>query len=312
MLSRIAESLFWIGRYIERSEGTARMVDVHLQGLLQDPWADEDNACRTLLGVLGAEVPDEVLGREILISRLVTSRTEPSSIAFILGAARENARRAREIISAEFWEALNTTNARMPHTLTEDKVHPLFGWVRQRAILAVGIADMSMRHDSGWHFLALGRAMEQADMTARLLASRRWGSPDGDGQGPSWVSMLRACGGYEAFLRSCRGVISEQAAATFLVRDRHFTGSVLFSLNDALAALQALDPDRGDGFTPGGASAELGKIRSELIYVSDEELAAKLPSWMRYVQSSVVAAADATRHRYFASYEQPSWTGSAS
>ncbi len=315
MLSRIAESLFWIGRYIERSEGTARMVDVHMQTLLQDPWADEEQACRLLLGVLGAQAPaaDRPLSREDLITTLVASRTEPSSIAFSLAAARENARRAREIISAEFWEVLNTTNARMPEVITQDKVHSFFEWVRQRAILAVGIADVSMRHDLGWHFLALGRNIEQADMTARLLASRRWGAPEGDpGEGPSWVNLLRACGGYEAFLRSCRGVISEQAAANFLVRDKHFSRSILHSLDEALACLAALDPDRGDAVIPGGATAELGRIRSELLYVDPSQLRTDMPEWMRRVQASLMAAADATRDRYFASYAQPSWIGSTS
>ena len=103
MLSRIAESLFWIGRYIERSDGTARILDVHLQLLLEDPWIEEDVACRSLLSVMGAEMPpeDSALSRADVLAILAVDRTQPASIAYSLNAARENARRAREVISTE-------------------------------------------------------------------------------------------------------------------------------------------------------------------------------------------------------------------
>ena len=127
MLSRIAESLFWIGRYIERSDGTARILDVHLQLLLEDPWIEEDLACRSLLSVMGTEVPDDQsLTRQDVLGILAVDRNEPASIAFSLNAARENARRAREIVSTELWECLNTTRARMPRRVASDKVHEFF------------------------------------------------------------------------------------------------------------------------------------------------------------------------------------------
>ena len=148
MLSRIAESLFWIGRYIERSDGTARILDVHLQLLLEDPWIEEDLACRSLLSVMGSAVPeDQVLTRADILSILAVDRSEPASIAYSLGAARENARRAREIVSTELWECLNTTRARMPRKVSGDKVHEFFGWVRERSALAVGIIESATSRD---------------------------------------------------------------------------------------------------------------------------------------------------------------------
>ena len=91
MLSRIAESLFWIGRYIERSDGTARILDVHLQLLLEDPWIEEDLACRSLLSVMGSEAPDDrELTRADILQILAVDRSEPASIAFSLGAARDD------------------------------------------------------------------------------------------------------------------------------------------------------------------------------------------------------------------------------
>src|SRR3546814_7663003 len=95
MLSRIAESLFWIGRYIERSDGTARILDIHLQMLLEDPWIDEDTACRSLLSVMGSLPPEgvEKVRRGDVLQRLAVDRMNPASIAYSLTASRENARR---------------------------------------------------------------------------------------------------------------------------------------------------------------------------------------------------------------------------
>ena len=87
-------------------------------------------------------------------------------------SARENARRAREIVSTELWETLNTTNSRMPRRLNNEKVHEFFQWVRERSALAVGITDLSTSRDETWQFLTLGRSIERTDMTARLLATR--------------------------------------------------------------------------------------------------------------------------------------------
>ena len=125
----------------------------------------------------------------------------PASIAYALTAARENARRAREIVSTELWETLNTTNARMPRRLQIDKVHEFFQWVRERAALAVGIVDSSTSRDEAWQFFTLGRSIERADMTARLLATRSLT----EASGPSWTTILRSCGAYEAYLRTYRG-----------------------------------------------------------------------------------------------------------
>ena len=127
VLSRIAESLFWIGRYIERADGTARILDVHLQLLLEDPWIDEDVACRSLLSVMGATAARRT-GRPQRRARPARRRPrQPGSIADSLAAARENARRAREIVSTEMWEALNTTWTAMPRRRRQaTSVHEFF------------------------------------------------------------------------------------------------------------------------------------------------------------------------------------------
>ncbi|HWV48832.1 MAG TPA: alpha-E domain-containing protein, partial [Microbacterium sp.] len=190
MLSRIAEALFWIGRYVERGDGTARILDVHLQLLLEDPWVDEDTACRALLSVMGTTVDsDRMLGRDDVVRMLALDREHAASIAHSVAAARENARRAREIISTDLWETLNETNARMPRRVASDRTHPFFRWVRDRSALAFGVVDSSTSRDEAWHFFSLGRAIERADMTARLLATRSLT----EAGGPSWTTLLRSC-----------------------------------------------------------------------------------------------------------------------
>ena len=227
MLSRIAESLFWIGRYVERSDGTARILDVHLQLLLEDPWVEENLACRSLLSVMGTEVPDAAeITRADVLALLAVDRNQPASIAYSLNAARENARRAREVVSTELWEVLNTTRARMPRKVASDKVHEFFAWVRERSALAVGIVESATSRDEAWSFFTLGRSIERADMTARLLATRSLT----EASGPSWTTILRSVGAYEAYLRTYRGVPSARNAAEFLLLDRLFPRSILFSV----------------------------------------------------------------------------------
>jgi uncharacterized alpha-E superfamily protein len=306
MLSRIAESLFWIGRYIERSDGTARILDVHLQLLLEDPWIEEDTACRALLSVMGSEAPkDQVLTRQDILSILAVDRSEPASIAYSLGAARENARRAREIVSTELWECLNTTRARMPRKVSSEKVHEFFGWVRERSALAVGIIESATSRDEAWQFFTLGRSIERADMTARLLSTRSLT----EASGPSWTTILRSCGAYESYLRTYRGVPSARNAAEFLLLDRLFPRSILFSVSRAEACMREIEPRADRVGVSDQAQRLLGQIRSELEFRPIADVIDDLPRHMDNVQLATSAASEAIRQRYFPTNAAPSWSG---
>ena len=237
---------------------------MHLQLLLEDPWIDEDTACRSLLSVMGSAPPQGVehVRREDVLARLAVDRMNPASIAYALTAARENARRAREIVSSELWETLNTTNARMPRRLQTDKVHEFFQWVRERAALAVGIVDSSTSRDEAWQFFTLGRSIERADMTARLLATRSLT----EASGPSWTTILRSCGAYEAYLRTYRGMPSARNAAEFLLLDRLFPRSIIYSIQRAEECMSAIDPraDRVGHSNTGAAGARADPQRSRV------------------------------------------------
>ncbi|MHA7984553.1 alpha-E domain-containing protein [Rathayibacter sp. CAU 1779] len=313
MLSRIAESLFWIGRYLERADGTARILDAHLQLLLEDPWAQEDDACRSLLAVMGvgADSVDTDLasvGRNDVLQLLAVDRKQSASIAFSLWSARENARRAREIVSAELWECLNTTAAGAPRRVTPDKVHTYFHWVRDRVALAVGINESLMGRDEAWHFYRLGRNLERADMTARLLATRSLTQVTG----VSWTTILRSCSAYEAYLRTYRGVASARNAAEFLLLDRLFPRSIMYSVSHALSAARDLEPSTARVGVPDKAAALLGQVISSLEYRSIGEIVDDLPSNMATVQRATSATSEAIRARYFPINALPEWVGERS
>jgi uncharacterized alpha-E superfamily protein len=309
MLSRIAESLFWIGRYIERADGTARILDVYLQLLLEDVAVDEDTACRALLGVMGHDAPPErKLTRVDVVNSLATDRTQPASIAYSVNAARENARRAREIISTELWEVLNATYANMPRRVNPEQVHQMFGWVRERAALAGGMADSTASRDDAWSFFTLGRFIERADMVARLLATRALT----EASGPSWTTILRSVGAYEAYLRTYRGVPSSTNAAEFLLLDRLFPRSILFSVRGAEQCLLDIEPRQDRVGYVDIAQRMLGQIRAELEFRPIQEIIEDLPVVMDKVQTTTTQVSHAVRERYFPTHNMPAWTREAS
>jgi uncharacterized alpha-E superfamily protein len=311
MLSRIAESLFWIGRYVERADGTSRLLDVHLQLLLEDPWVEEDMACRSLLKVIGSNAELEgPITRDVLLNVLSTDRGEPASIASSLNNARENARRVREIVSTELWECLNTTRSRMPRKVALERAHDFFGWVRERTALAVGIVESSTSRDEAWTFFTLGRSLERVDMTARLLAT----SELTEASGPSWTTILRSCGAYEAYLRTYRGVPSATNAAEFLLLDRIFPRSVIFAISRAENCLRDLAPTTsrvGVGVTD-AALRELGILRNNLEYRSAPDILANLTAEMTSLQDAVNEVSELIRERYFPTNALPTWIGEVS
>ncbi|MCU1483097.1 MAG: hypothetical protein JWQ19_3883, partial [Subtercola sp.] len=271
------------------------------------PWIEENLACRSLLAVMGSEIPpdEKELTRADVLDILAVDRTQPASIAYSLGAARENARRAREIVSTELWECLNTTRARMPRRVPVEKTHEFFAWVRERSALAVGIQESAASRDEAWHFFTLGRSLERADMTARLLATRSLT----EASGPSWTTILRSCGAYESYLRTYRGVPSARNAAEFLLLDRLFPRSILYSVTRAEQSLRDIEPRNTRLSVTDQAQRLLGQIRSQLEYRPIMDILHDLPHQMDLVQEATSEASEAIRQRYFPTNTAPSWVG---
>jgi uncharacterized alpha-E superfamily protein len=309
VLSRIAESMFWIGRYVERAEDTARILEVQTQMMVEDPTVDIDSACRRLLSVMGTEIPQGRLTLESALYRLAFDTDEGTSITSALEGARESARRARETLSTDMWEVINSTyrtlaSGRFRAMRTQDA----FRWVRERAAVINGTADATMSRDEGWQFLVLGRSIERADMTARLVAT----SALSPGPNSAWPTTLRACGAYQSFLRAYRGMETDREAAEYLLLDRLFPRSVVHALTRAEQCLVNLEATGGQrvGFQD-EAQRLLGRARAELEYRSIGDIVTDLPNEMERLQRTCAAASDAVTHRYFAHAVAMSWQGGA-
>ncbi len=305
MLSRIAESMFWIGRYVERAEDTARILDVQTSLLLEDATIDVDETCHGLLSIMGVEDAPEHVDLAYVLSTLAYDLASPVSIAAAISAARESARRARETLSVPLWEVINTTYRDIASGQFGARRTPhVFQWVRERAALINGTADATMTRDEGWQFLMLGRCVERADMTSRLVATASLTSASAQ-----WTSTLRACGAYEAFLRTYRGQETERAAAEFLLLDRLFPRSVVFSLNRAELCLDNLEASGQRAGFQNDAQRLLGRTRAELEYRSLADVVADLPNEMERLQRTCALATEAVTRRFFAGAEALAWHG---
>lgn len=295
MLSRVAEGLYWTGRYVERAEDTSRLLDVQLQALLEDPWGDEELACRDLLRTMGIDdvpSPVDVTGTT---HRLTFARADTSSIAGAWAAARDNARGVREILSSEVWECLNGTYHELSsHERTSARLGPgrFLQLVRERAATVGGLVDGTMPRDDAWHFLVLGRSIERVDMTARLL----WVALHG--RRMSWIGLLKCCSAYEAYLRTYRVAPEPSRVLEFLLLDRLFPRSVFAALVQAERCLEALDPTDGRVGVQDEARRQLGRVRTDLEFYPSAELGSNLGAVLTGLQASCadVGASLAAKH----------------
>jgi uncharacterized alpha-E superfamily protein len=305
MLSRIAESLFWIGRYVERADDTARLLDAFVHRALEDPWADEDSACRTLLAILGVD-PEKVggpLDSMVAMRLLAFDDSNPTSIAGALAHARDNARGARETLSSELWECLNVTWQQLPHQRREaERLGPYtyLRFVRERCAMLSGLADATLSRDDGWRFLVLGRSLERADMTARLLTVRL---QSGEGA-PEWSTLLTACGAHESFLRTHGASIEPARVAEFLLLDRQFPRSVVHALQAAEDRLMELAAARERSGTAEEGLRAIGGVRTTLEYADTTTLLEELPGHVHRVEAACGVASQAIAKRYF-TYSAP-------
>ena len=259
MLSRVAEALFWVGRYVERAEDTARLLDVHFHEVLEDPGVDEAHACAVLLSVMGvpADTAGEHRDSRAVLELLGYAEGSSSSIVGALSAAWQNARSAREALSADIWECLNSTHNSLQTRVAAARDFgpaPFFSYVRERAANVAGYVEASMSRDTSYDALVLGRSLERVDMTARMLAARIGSERAGE----DWTSTLRACSAHDAYLRTYQQGVDEPRVVEFLLVDRLFPRSVFYALRTGERALARLDPASGrSGWTnpPTGRSA---------------------------------------------------------
>jgi uncharacterized alpha-E superfamily protein len=303
LLSRIAETIYWTGRYVERADDTARLIDVYIHRMLGETGADSDAACRALFGILGVPVGhDEELDVDVVLFHLVFESQSPSAIAGSMLGARAGARGIREVISSEMWECLNVTAHALPgQKRAAERLgpHVYLRYIRERSALFFGLADSTMSHDDAWRFLVLGRSLERADMTARLLLARM-SAPDDLG----WPVLLRACGAHESFIRTHGWAAEPSSVAEFLLLDRLFPRSVVHALAVAEECLAALSPGPTRAGLDDPARRPVGRLRNRLEYADPKQLTGQLPELLSTLQETCVQASEAIAMRYF-QYQTP-------
>lgn len=282
MLSRVAASIYWLNRYVERAENVARFVDVNLNLLLDAP-PDMEQQWEPLVRTSGdqaifKERYSEATAENIL--RFLTfDREYPNSIISCLRSARENARSVREVISSEMWEQVNSFYLMVNEAADVGRLselHRFFPEVKMASHLFAGVMEATMAHTEGWHFGHLGRLLERADKTARILDVKYYillpsvtdvGSPLDDVQ---WIALLKSASAYEMY-RKRQYRITPQGVTEFLILNREFPRSIQFCLIEAERSLHCIS-GTPTGTWRTGSDRALGRLRSELDYLTIEEI----------------------------------------
>ncbi len=283
MLSRVADSIYWMTRYVERAENVARFVDVNLSLMLDAP-AGQDQQWEPLVNTTGdheefAKRHSEATQQNV-IHFLTFDAENPNSILSCLRAARENGRTVREIISSEMWLQLNKfyllVKAAAADAHGDDLPVALFEEIKMASHLFAGITNATMTHGEAWHFGRLGRMLERADKTSRILDVKYYillrsladiGTPFDDIQ---WAAVLRSASAFEMY-RKRSGRIAPKGVVEFLLLDRDFPRAVHYCLLGANDSLHAISG------TPHGTFCNspeklLGLLCSELSYAGVDDI----------------------------------------
>ena len=277
MLSRVADNLYWMSRYLERAEHTARVMGVQLNLMLeQDPRTSSRRWLRTL-GALGNSTPVAANQDPFAPAQIYALRQITGGIA----SARENARQVREQISSEMWEHLN----RLFHEVK--RIESAGFWTRQpldfvstileSSHLFQGVTDSTMNHGEGWQFIQVGRYLERAMETAMLLDayhddlwSKRSRGPLGN-EYLEWMGLLRSATAFEAYCKVYTADLTPERILEFLLLNAEFPHSLRFSVESMQGALRAVQ-ERSGGARAEALTRLAGRMQATLAYVSVDEI----------------------------------------
>lgn len=310
MLSRVANSIYWMGRYIERAENVARFIQVN-QHLMLDLPLDELSQWQPLVITTGdieqfRERYDQPTAENV-ITFLSFDANNPNSIISSVTEARENARTVRDAISSEMWEQINQMYmmVRAASASPPDSLHTFYTNFKMASHLFVGLMETTMSHNEAWHFARLGRLCECADKTARILDVKYFiilpevdyvGTPY---DGMLWSALLKSASGFEMYRKRYHHVTPNQVAA-FLILDREFPRSMYACLVRAERSLHAITGTPMDTFA-NRAERQLGKLRSEMSYTQiGEVIASGLHEYLDNFQLRLNDVGDAVYETFFA------------
>lgn len=280
MLSRIADSLFWIGRYMERADNTARILDVNYHMLLEQPPNTYKLRWDPLIAVTGERIrfyqKHEEASAQTAFDFLGFSEENPNSIRLCIVNARENARAIRDRISREMWEDINSLYHRVVRMREMDEDLTRFcDAVKRGGHRFHGVCDATLARDEGWHFVQAGCVLERAEMTARILDVHYHQLLEGpavlnESRNHLWMAVLKSVAAFE-FYKRLYGQIEPMKVAELLLLDPRHPRSVRFNLSALQSSLYAIS-----GSVPGTYANEAerltGKVNERLTYDSIEEI----------------------------------------
>jgi uncharacterized alpha-E superfamily protein len=284
MLSRVADSLYWMSRYLERTENTVRQLDVTLSLMLDAGGVDLDARWQRMIAALGKPAGMDWNGSiEAMAQKLVFDSVSPASVIYCLSGARENARQVREEISSEMWQRLNRLYHHMhtPHAQSQFATNSgdLLASVTDGIYLFKGTTDTSMIHGQGWQFIRLGRYLERAYATATLLEVYQpylFQHPASESGGHLYlelVGLLRCCTSFEAYCQVYTADLSPDRILEFLLLNREFPHAIHYCVAGTRQALEAIQLSGGRR-PPEELKAGIGKLSALLGYTSIGEILA--------------------------------------
>jgi uncharacterized alpha-E superfamily protein len=284
MLSRIADSLFWLARYIGRAEDTARILDVTFHTLLEQAPQPHGVRWEPILSMAGEETLFRQLYTEPtahnVFEFLAFNPDNPSSIMQCITKARENARTIRDRISREMWEDLNSLYLTLgrfdPHEETAAGPHRFCGRVIFGSHRFHGVSDATLPHDEGWDFLRVGWALERAEMTARLVDVQyrnllALSSGDTTPDSHQWMAVLKSVGAYEAYHRQYHSPIEPARVAEMLILNSQHPRSIRFCVTEMQTSLRAIS-NTAPGSYANEAERLTGKVLERLRYSRIDEI----------------------------------------
>jgi uncharacterized alpha-E superfamily protein len=283
MLSRAAETLYWMARYIERAEDITRLLAVNFDALLDIQPEDARAGWLPLITITGDQslytnAYGDVNPRSI-IEFLLWHPDNPNAVTACINRARENARTVREQISSEMWEHINRLYflvRDINRTAVLNSPSEFFNQIRNGSQAFQGITNATLTHADSYQFMELGFHLERADKTARILDAKYLYvsslAMDSAETYPQLIALLRSCSAFEPFRRTAKGELNLERVVDYLLLDRSFPRAVLFCINRSLQAIDKLGSDNALTLKSEHPRRTLGRLSADLEYLDIHEL----------------------------------------
>jgi uncharacterized alpha-E superfamily protein len=304
MLSRVADSLYWLSRYLERAEHTARLTSVYFDLILDQSSQMQQERYHLLLHNLKMPFdPDERFDPDKTLQLIVQDESNSNSIVSCVTQARENARQVREQLSSETWMQINQLFLLMKRPYRQWRGQPqvFMQQIVQQIYLINGISDATMNHDEGWQFMQVGNYLERAMAILRLINIQFLAITE---RSPyredylDWIALLKSCTAFEAYCKVYTADLLPLRIAEFLLLNAEFPHSLHFSVNmmrDSLAQIGQITKSRRNQ----QLNRKAGRLQSMLQFSQIDELTQSgLPLFLQDVKEECLAIHDAIYQVY--------------